>query len=56
MALQELDIEVFYRPGRGNSNADALSRSPLPEVGAEKMPYRIVSAVTIGENAGTVMI
>ena len=34
MALKELDIEIFYRPGKCNSNADALSRSPLPEVGA----------------------
>ena len=52
MALPELDIEIFYRPGKVNSNADALSRSPLPEVGAEEMPYGIVSAVAIEENAG----
>ena len=31
MALQELDIEIFYQPGKVNSNADALSRSPLQE-------------------------
>ena len=35
MALQELDLKIFYRPGKGNSNADALSRSPLPETGSE---------------------
>ena len=47
MALQELDIEIFYRPGKRNSNADALSRSPLLEVGADNAPYGIVSAVTV---------
>ena len=50
MALQELDIEIFYRPGKVNSNADALSRSPLQEVGAEEITYGIVSAVTVEEN------
>ena len=48
MALQELDVEIFYRPGKRNSNADALSRAPLPEVGVDGAPYGIVSAVTVG--------
>ena len=30
LALQELDTEIIYRPGRSNSAADALSRVPLP--------------------------
>ena len=29
MALQELDSKIRYCPGKRNSNADALSRSPL---------------------------
>ncbi len=29
LALSELELEVRYRPGRVNSNADALSRAPL---------------------------
>lgn len=51
MALQELDIEIFYHHGRINSNADVLSRLPLPDVEAEGIPHGIVSAVTVAENA-----
>ena len=29
MALQELDLWIHYRPGKSNSNADALSRFPV---------------------------
>ena len=50
MALQELDLKIFYRPGKGNSNADALSRSPLPETGTETVPFGIVSALAVEES------
>ena len=30
MALQELDLDIQYRPGKTNSRADALSRHPVP--------------------------
>jgi len=29
LAIQELDLQIHYRPGKRNANADALSRSPL---------------------------
>ena len=28
MAIQELDLQIHYRPGKKNANADALSRAP----------------------------
>ena len=31
MAIQELDIHIHYRPGKANSNVDALSRFPAEE-------------------------
>lgn len=31
--LSEYDFEVIYRPGKANSNADALSRIPIVKVG-----------------------
>jgi hypothetical protein len=31
--IQTYDIEVIYRPGQDNQNADALSKAPLPSVG-----------------------
>ena len=30
MAIQELDVKILHRSGKHNTNADALSRSPLP--------------------------
>ena len=29
LAIQELDLQIHYRPGKRNANADALSRSPV---------------------------
>ena len=34
MAIQELDLNIHYRPGKKNANADALSRHPVPGVGS----------------------
>lgn len=31
LALQEVDLSIFYRPGKKNVLADALSRAPLEE-------------------------
>ena len=31
MALQELVLQIEYRPGRGNAKADALSRYPISQ-------------------------
>ena len=44
LALQELDLEICYRPGKTNSNADALSRSPIsPET---QTPFAILATLT----------
>ena len=48
MAIQELDIEILYRSGKKNTNADALSRSPLPDEGAsEDVSFGIVAATDV---------
>ena len=31
LCLQEYDIDISYRPGKANQNADCLSRIPVPE-------------------------
>ena len=35
LAIQELDLQIQYRPGKKNQNADALSRLPTSEVTAK---------------------
>ena len=44
LALQELNLEIHYRPGKRNANADALSRAPLCSV--PHQPYGIVAALS----------
>ena len=39
-----LNLHIHYRPGKKNTNADALSRSP-PESGSNTQPFGIVAAV-----------
>ena len=43
LALQELDIEIKYRTGSSNANADALSRVPAAQLESS----RICSAMLI---------
>ena len=33
MIVQELDLDIKHRPGKGNTNADALSRNPVDSEG-----------------------
>ncbi len=53
--ITELDLEIRYRPGRVNSNADALSRCPLEtsEGGAEAPPVLQIAAETSDTLLGT---
>ena len=44
LALQEMDLEIRYRPGKGNANADALSRAPIDHTGGR--PFGIVASLT----------
>ena len=45
LALQELDLQIHYRPGKKNMNADALSRAPTQ---SEK-PFGIIAMLTSGD-------
>ncbi len=52
MALQELDLTIRYRPGKGNTNADALSRAPVSQPADDiDCPFRIVAAVSVSHPA-----
>ena len=41
LALQELDLNIHYRPGKTNANADAFSRTPLTTI--RKSPYSSIN-------------
>ena len=44
LALQEMDLEICYRPGKRNANADALSRAPIETT--NKHPFGIVASLS----------
>ena len=52
MVLQELDLCIQHRSGKANSNADALSRCPLPSAEDENPTEEVVAAVQV-EDSGT---
>ena len=47
LALQEVNLVINYRPGKGNSNADALSRNPATVTSwdGESPPFAILAAI-----------
>ena len=50
LAIQELDVNILHRSGKHNANADALSRSPLPNTGSlEGISFGIVAATQVAQ-------
>ena len=45
LAFQELELEIVYRPGKKNANADALSRCPLEVDEEEESPFGVIAAL-----------
>ena len=48
MAIQEMDLETLHRAGKRNSNADALSRCPLPHTANKNTSVEgVIAAVNL---------
>ena len=45
LALQELELEIVYRPGKKNANADTLSRCPLEVDEEEESLFGVIAAL-----------
>ena len=50
MVIQELDIEIQHRPGKANSNADALSRNPIPLQKSECEDAAVLSVESMNQS------
>ena len=50
MVIQELDIEIRHRPGKANSNADALSRNPIPLQKSECGDAAVLSVESVNQS------
>lgn len=37
MIVQEINLEIKHRAGKGNANADALSRNPVDDPGVAQL-------------------
>ena len=53
MALQELNLNIQHRSGKHNTNADALSRHPLPESADGHTTEEVVAALRHTEPDGS---
>ena len=52
LSLQEMDLEIRYRPGKGNSNADTLSRSPVADASLdEPPPFQVIAVLQAEDHA-----
>ena len=45
IAIQELDLQIHYKPGRKNEKADALSRSPCLVEAISEVSDHVIAAV-----------
>jgi len=56
MALQELDLHLhYYRPGRANSDADALSQNALPDsCDNSDILWKVLAAINVDDQPAKV--